>query len=422
MSSNHRSAPNELLSRRVLEMDASGIRRAFELGASLENPINLSIGQPHFPVPQKIKEAAIAAIEDDQNGYSLSGGIAPLQQAVRRHLEKDLGWDPDDPETDVIITTGTSGALLLSAMALLDPGDEAIIPDPWFVIYPQLGPLTGGRMVGCDTYPDFRMTAERIEPLITERTKFVLLNSPGNPTGVVLDDDEVEAVARLCRERGVQLVSDEIYDEFVFSESADATGCCPSPGRFDHGTLVIRGFGKTYGCTGWRLGYAAGPAWLVDQMRKLQQFTFVCAPTPLQWGVVPAFDHDNREQIAAYQRRRDRVVEVLSPHANVTVPGGAFYAFFELPEELGIDGSAFVERAVERRVLLVADECQHATVSGWGRRNLGASGELLAAVAVRGAERSVDAGRVGVELVHRPALACKDPPQPADTMIFTFPT
>ena len=102
------------------------------------------------------------------------------------------------------------------------------------------------------------------------------------------------------------------------------------------------------------MGYAAGPAWLVDQMRKLQQFTFVCAPTPLQWGVVPAFDHDNREQIAAYQRRRDRVVEVLSPHANVTVPGGAFYAFFELPAELGIDGSAFVERAVERRVLLVA--------------------------------------------------------------------
>ena len=139
-------------------------------------------------------------------------------------------------------------------------------------------------MVGCDTYPDFRMTAERIEPLLTERTKFVLLNSPGNPTGVVLDDEEVRRIVELCRDRGVQLVSDEIYDEFVFPDSARPDGTCPSPGRFDESTLVIRGFGKTYGCTGWRLGYAAGPRWLVDQMVKLQQFTFVCAPTPLQLG------------------------------------------------------------------------------------------------------------------------------------------
>ena len=335
-------------------MDASGIRRAFELGARLENPINLSIGQPHYPVPELMKEAAVAAIREDRNGYSLSGGVDELNAMIRTHLHRDLGWDPTDPETGVMVTGGTSGALLLSAMALLDEGDEAIIPDPWFVIYPQLGPLTGGRMVGCDTYPDFRMTAERIEPLITDRTKFVLLNSPGNPTGVVMDDDEVEAVARLCRERGVQLVSDEIYDEFVFPGAARADGTCPSPGRFDHGTLLIRGFGKTYGCTGWRLGYAAGPNWLIDQMRKLQQFTFVCAPTPLQHGVVPAFEHDNSEQIAGYTRRRDRVVEALSPHTRVNTPGGAFYAFFEVPPALGIDGATFVERAVERRVLLVA--------------------------------------------------------------------
>lgn len=353
MSSNHRSAPNELLSRRVLEMDASGIRRAFELGASLENPINLSIGQPHFPVPQKIKEAAIAAIEDDQNGYSLSGGIAPLQQAVRRHLEKDLGWDPDDPETDVIITTGTSGALLLSAMALLDPGDEAIIPDPWFVIYPQLGPLTGGRIVPCDTYPDFRMTAARVEPLITERTKFVLVNSPGNPTGTVLTQRELEDLAELCRSRGIQLVTDEIYDEFVFHDSCDADGRAPSPARNAPDVLVIRGFGKTYGCTGWRMGYAAGPGWLIAEMRKLQQFTFVCAPTPFQWGVIPALELSLDAELEGYRRRRDRVLEVLSPLTELSHPGGAFYTFFKVPEHLGMTGEAFVEEAVKHRLLLV---------------------------------------------------------------------
>ncbi len=349
-----KSAVDRLLSRRVLGMDASGIRRAFELGASLENPINLSIGQPDFPVPAVMKAGAIAAIEDDRNGYSLSEGVAPLNQAIRAHLAHDLGWDPADPDIAVMVTSGTSGALLLSSLALLDPGDEAIVPDPWFVIYPQLGPLTGGRIVPCDTYPDFRMTAERVEPLITDRTKFVLVNSPGNPSGVVLTESECADLADLCRDRGVQLVSDEIYDEFVFSDALGESGSCPSPGYRNPDALVIRGFGKTYGCTGWRLGYAAGPAPLVTQMRKLQQFTFVCAPTPLQWGAVAAFDADLSATIAAYQRRRDRVVEMLSPHTRIETPGGAFYAFFEVPESLGIDGNTFVERAVRHRVLLVA--------------------------------------------------------------------
>ena len=335
-------------------MDASGIRRAFELGASLADPINLSIGQPDFPVPDAMKRAAVAAIDGDRNGYSLSEGVGPLNEAIRAHLATDLGWDPADPEIGVMVTSGTSGALLLSSLALLDPGDEAIVPDPWFVIYPQLGPMTGGRIVPCDTYPDFRMTAARVEPLITERTKFVLVNSPGNPTGVVLTDEECRDLVDLCRDRGVQLVSDEIYDEFVFSDAVGADGGCPSPGRGNPGTLVIRGFGKTYGCTGWRLGYAAGPAALIAQMRKLQQFTFVCAPTPLQWGASAAFGVDLSEQIAGYQRRRDRVVEMLSPHTRVSTPGGAFYAFFEVPSALGIDGSTFVERAVAHRVLLVA--------------------------------------------------------------------
>ncbi|MDA0294784.1 MAG: aminotransferase class I/II-fold pyridoxal phosphate-dependent enzyme [Planctomycetota bacterium] len=340
------------LSRRVRAIDASGIRRAFELGGSLERPINLSIGQPDFPVPTVMKDAAVDAIRADRNGYTVTQGIAPLHEAIRRHLAHDLGWNDADAFSTVV-TGGTSGGLLLASLALLEEGDEAIIPDPWFVLYPQLGHLTGATMVPCDTYPDFRMTAARVEPLITDRTKFVLVNSPGNPSGVVLNENEVRELAELCRGRGVQIITDEIYDEFVFADAARPDGRCPSPARFDHDALVIRGFGKTYGCTGWRLGYAAGPTWLIEQMRKLQQFTFVCAPSPLQWGVLEAFDIDNTAQVEIYARRREMVMDALSPHANVVRPGGAFYAFLEIPAALGMTGTEFMERAVQRRVLLV---------------------------------------------------------------------
>jgi aspartate/methionine/tyrosine aminotransferase len=279
-------------------------------------------------------------------------GITQLQDSVRAHLKHDVGWDPS-ANYEILVTSGTSGALFIAAMALLQDGDEAIIPDPYFVIYPQLGPMTGGRCVACDTYPDFRMTAERVEPLITQRTKFVLLNSPSNPVGAVLSKEEIADLVDLCRARGILLISDEIYDEFVFSDAAEADGTCPSPARISEDVLIIRGFGKTYGCTGWRLGYAAGPPWLIAEMRTLQQYTFVCAPTPLQWGVIPAFQIDVSEQVAMYQRRRDEVMAAISPKTQVVRPSGAFYAFFEVPVHLGMTDVEFVERAAQERVLLV---------------------------------------------------------------------
>ena len=344
---------SRLLATRMDAIDASGIRRAFELGATIKNPINLSIGQPHYAVPEEMKDAAIAAIREDKHGYTVTQGIPALHDSIERHLLHDVGWSRERNEYDIIVTSGTSGALFLAAMALLGEGDEAIIPDPYFVIYPQLGPMTGGRMVLCDTYPDFRMTAERIEPLINAKTKFVLLNSPSNPAGVVLSKEELADVVALCRAKGVLLLSDEIYDEFVFSDAAEADGSCPSPARVSEDVLLVRGFGKTHGCTGWRLGYAAGPPWLIAEMRTLQQYTFVCAPTPLQWGVIPAFDRDSSGQVAAYQRRRDRVLAAIEPYTEVATPGGAFYAFFEVPPSLNLSDQAFVELAAKERVLLV---------------------------------------------------------------------
>ena len=352
---------DRLITERARAIDASGIRRVFELGARLDDPINLSIGQPDFPVPEPIKRAAAAAIAEDLNGYTITQGVQALRDRIARHLEADLGWTTTG-DTGLLVTSGTSGALVLAFMALVGPGDEAIIPDPYFVMYPHLATMFGGKAVRCNTYPDFRLTAERVEPLITDRTRLVLFNSPSNPAGIVASEQECRDLLALCRERNVLLISDEIYDVFTYAESRTQARpgmpepSCPSPAREPDAAedmLLVRGFGKSYAVTGWRMGYAAGPRVLIEQMAKLQQYTYVCPPSPLQWGCLGAFDVDMSDHIAEYQRRRDLVVERLGEVTDVAMPGGAFYAYPRVPERLGLTATEFVERCVERRVLVI---------------------------------------------------------------------
>lgn len=347
---------DDLISDRARGIDASGIRRIWELGATLKRPINLSIGQPDFPVPDPIKTATIDAIRGDRNGYTPTGGAPDLRRAIARHLQRDVGWDCGDSAAtagpELLVTAGTSGGLLLACLALLNPGDEIVIPDPYFVAYPSLAKMAGGTAVRCEVYPDFRMTAARVERCLTERTKAVLVNSPANPTGVVLSSEELRDLVALCEERGVLLISDEIYDEFTYPEAREE-GRCPSPARITPRVLLVRGFGKTYGCTGWRLGYVAGPRSIVSEMAKLQQYSFVCAPSMAQAGVAAAFDVDMSDTVERYRARRDLVVERLGAVTEVTTPGGAFYAFVKVPERLGMSGTEFAERAVSRRVLVI---------------------------------------------------------------------
>lgn len=343
---------NCLASDRARAIDASGIRRMFELAAGLENPINLTIGQPDFPVPRAIKDAVINAVESNANGYTVTQGGPAALASVKGQVQRGIGWSCDGVRTDAMLTSGTSGGLMLAALALLQEGDELIIPDPWFVLYPKLATFTGATAVACDTYPDFKLTAERVEPLITDRTKALILASPGNPTGVVLNSEELAALVALCRKRGVLLISDEIYDEFTYQDALE-DGACPSAARLWDQVLLIRGLGKTYGCTGWRLGYAAGPAGLIDEMTKLQQFTYVCAPSMAQAAFEASDDVSMRAHVDEYQMRRDLVVEELGQLTDVVVPGGAFYAFIAVPESLGLTGTQFAEKALERRVLVV---------------------------------------------------------------------
>ena len=330
-----------LVSRRAAGIDASGIRRVFDLAARLKDPINLSIGQPDFDVPDPAKEQAIAAIRRGDNRYTQTQGIAPLREALRQRCSNELGRDVGE----VLITSGVGGGLMLSMMSLLDPGDEIVYLDPFFVMYPNLLRMIGAVGVAVDSYPHFRFDAARVEAAITPRTRAILLNSPSNPSGAVLDDADVRAAVALARKHDLLLISDEIYDAFVY----DAPFV--SPAKYYEKTLVLRGFSKSHAMTGWRLGYAFGPPDLVAAMTRLQQYTFVCAPSAFQHGAVAAVDLDLSAFRDAYRKKRDLVVEMLADKFELTAPGGAFYAFPKVPD--GTSGAAFVERAIANNVLVI---------------------------------------------------------------------
>lgn len=354
---------NHLVSERCRGVDASGIRKVFELAAALKNPCDLSIGQPHFDVPEQAKEAAIRAIREGRNGYTMTQGIPMLREAIAARLQRELGWTlnlkpgmTDPADLGVVVTSGTSGGLFLSFLAFAQEGDEIILPDPFFVMYPSAAKIAGAKAVYCDTYPDFRMTAERIEPLMTTRTKFVLLNSPSNPCGVVLNEDEIRDIVDLCARRNVLLISDEIYDEFSYAEGRVGgvpTGRFPTPARFTNQLLLLRGFSKTYSMTGWRLGYAAGPKGIVENIAKMQQYSFVCAPSMVQFAGTEALKIDMSDYVAAYARKRDQVINALAPLTEVVPPAGAFYVFPKVPTRLGLTATEFVKRAIERELLII---------------------------------------------------------------------
>ncbi|MEM8873079.1 MAG: aminotransferase class I/II-fold pyridoxal phosphate-dependent enzyme [Planctomycetota bacterium] len=331
------------ISARAKAVDASGIRKVFDLAAKLENPINLSIGLPDFDVPEIAKTVAKDAIDAGFNRYTPTQGIPELRERLKADLDAEMGRDVGD----VFIASGVSGALMLAIMALVDPGDEVVFLDPYFVMYRHLVTMAGGVSVPVDSYPDFRFDAAKIEAAITPRTKLLIVNSPSNPTGVTMSPDEVRAAAELARKHDIILLTDEIYDAFRF----DDTDGLYSPAMLYDRTLILRGFSKTHGMTGWRVAYVAGPSEIVEQMIKLQQYSYVCAPSPFQKGALAALDADMSGHITAYRRKRDIVVEALSGTFELARPDGAFYAFPQAPA--GLTATDFCTAAIEKNVLTI---------------------------------------------------------------------
>ena len=225
----------DFVSERALSIDASGIRKVFDLAAKLKDPINLSIGQPDFDVPEECKRAAIEAITKGFNHYTPTQGTAALIARVRQTLTQEFGKAPDD----LFITSGVSGALLLAILALINPGDEAICLDPYFVMYKHLMTMAGGQLKAVDSYPDFRFHADRVEKAITPRTKLLILNSPNNPTGAVMSREEIDAAIALAIKHDLIILSDEIYEEYTYVDAAE------SPAKYYDKTILLRGYSKS---------------------------------------------------------------------------------------------------------------------------------------------------------------------------------
>jgi aspartate aminotransferase/aminotransferase len=325
---------------RMQHVESSGIRKVFELARSLKNPINLSIGQPHFDVPPAIKAAAIAAIERGDNAYTITQGIPELRAKIAADVRQRYGH----AGREVLITSGTSGGLVLAIMVTVNPGDEVIVFDPHFVMYPHLVHLAGGAPVFVDTYPDFTIDVDKVRSAITPRTKAIIVNSPANPTGVVLTAECLRELARLAQREGILLLSDEIYRVFCYDEPFH------SPAEFNEDVLVFDGFSKAYGMTGWRLGYAHGPRRVIEEMTKLQQFSFVCAPSMVQHAGVTAWDCDVSAFTADYRRKRDRLYGGLKGRFEIVKSGGAFYMF---PQSPWGTGSEFVAEAIRNELLVI---------------------------------------------------------------------
>jgi aspartate aminotransferase/aminotransferase len=329
-----------IVSRRASAFDSSGILKAFDLAARLDDPINLAIGQPDFAMPVAACEAAKAAIDAGKSGYTQTQGIPQLRERLEGAVRDELG----QPGRKLCVTSGSSGALVLVLMAMIDPGDEVILFEPAFVMYRPLVEFLGGRCVIVDTSPSFSIDVERVAAAITPRTKAILLNTPSNPTGFVAPLETVRDLARLAEQTGVTLISDELYRSYCYDEPFH------SPAAHSDAIVVIDGFSKSHAMTGWRVGWVHGPAEIIDACTMLQQYTFVCAPQIGQWGAIAAIDAPMDVPLSECKRKRDKLMAGIAGHYSFVKPGGAFYLY---PEAPGGSGKRFAEIAAEQEKLIV---------------------------------------------------------------------
>jgi aminotransferase len=346
------------ISQRVQNDPPSGIRKFFDIVATMKDVISLGIGEPDFVTPDLILRAGIASLEKGETGYTSNSGTIELRRALSQHLNRLYGVGYD-PELEILITVGVSEALYLAMTAVLDPGDEVIIPEPCFVAYSPEVSFAGGVPVTVPTYVEhhFQVTAEDIEARITDKTKAILLGYPNNPTGAVMSRERLLEVAAVAEEHDLIVFSDEIYDRLVYGTTH--TCFAALPGMRDR-TVLLGGFSKAYAMTGWRLGYLAANEEITAAVRKIHQYAIMSAPTMSQHAALAAIQHgedDVRRMIGEYDRRRQVIVSGFNQIGLPTFePQGAFYAFPRV-DHLGISSADFAERLLhEHQVAVIPGE------------------------------------------------------------------
>lgn len=333
-----------MLSETLKDIKPSGIRKFFDLLADMGDVTALTVGQPDFVTPWHIREAAITSLERGQTYYTSNSGLPELRTEVSRYMKRrfDLDFDP----SEVLITVGGSEAIDVAIRSLVNPGDEVIIPMPSFVCYEPIVRMAGATPVIINTKAEngFKLTPDELSSAITERTKLLVLPYPNNPTGAILEREELEALADVLRDRSIAVLSDEIYAELTFGKRhvsiANVEGMAER-------TVIASGFSKAYAMTGWRLGYLCGPKAWIAQMTKLHQYAIMCAPTASQFAAVEALkngDGDIAEMCAEYNRRRVFIHEGLNKIGIPTLmPEGAFYIYPYIGG-LGLSSEEFCER------------------------------------------------------------------------------
>ena len=360
---------NELLAPGAKTMRPSGIRKFFDLASDMPHCISLGVGEPDFKTPWSVRDAGIRSLEQGRTKYTANAGLKELRAEICRYLERRFDLKYDVPQ--VLVTVGGSEAIDLAIRALVQPGDEVIIPEPCFVCYEPITQLTGGVPVHVATRAEdeFRLTAEQLKAAITPRTKLVIFPYPNNPTGAVMSVQDLEEIAAVLRDTNIMVLSDEIYSELTYGLDRHVS-FASIPGMAER-TIVVNGFSKSYAMTGWRLGYAAGPEPIIKVMTKIHQSCIMSAPTTSQYAAITALRQcdDQIEMMRdEYNRRRRYVVKALNQMGLTCFePRGAFYVFPSI-QVSGLSSEEFCEQLLrEKEVAIIPGDAFGASGEGYAR-------------------------------------------------------
>ena len=371
-----------ILCRRVADVPPSGIRKFFDVVSEMDGVISLGVGEPDFNTPWTYTDAAIYSLRRGHTHYTSNWGLIELRRAINRYLTGrfETEYDPTD---EILVTVGASEGIDLALRALVEPGDEVIVPDPSYVSYMPNIRFAGGVCVAVPTVAEegFRLTPERLRAAITPKTKALILPYPNNPTGAVMGREDLEKIAEVLRGTDIMVISDEIYAELTYE--GKHVSFAAIPGMWER-TITLNGFSKAYAMTGWRMGFACGPREVMAVMCKIHQYTMLCAPTPGQYAALEALSSgeqndyaDVRRMVDSYDRRRRLIVHGLREAGlSCHEPRGAFYAFPAVPE--GMDSQTFCEKLLwEKKVAAVPGDAFGALGDGFIRCSYAASVENI---------------------------------------------